>query len=164
MTDLEKLAVAQAVYKAVGEVVSTKDPESLRGRASARLLEQFQDKDAPSDRMPLMVNGTEVGSLSITRQKPTKYLRADVADQRDLLEGADPDDLREFILAEEFVESYALWARSQGILTPGVTFTQVVKDKPPTTTLRGCEPEKVAAALGEMLPAAVLGLIGAGNE
>lgn len=162
MTDLEKLAVAQAVYKAVGEVVSTKDPDSLRGRESARLLEQYQEEGI--DRKRLVVNGIEVGTLSVTKQQPTQYLRADVAEPQDLLEGADPDDLREFILAEDFVESYALWARSQGILTPGVTFTQVVKDKPPTTTLRGCEPEKVAAALGEMLPAAVLGLIGAGNE
>ena len=162
MTDAEKLAVAQAVYKAVGEVVSTKDPDSLRGRESARLLEQYQAEGI--DRKRLMVNGVEVGTLSVTKQHPTQYLRANIYDPRDLLEGADPDDLREFILAEEFIESYALWARSQGILTPGVTFTQVVKDKPPTTTLRGCEPEKVAAALGEMLPAAVLGLIGAGNE
>lgn len=162
MSDLEKLAVAQAVYKAVGEVVSTKDPDSLRGRESARLLEQYQEEGI--DRKRLMVNGVEVGSLSVTKQQPTQYLRANVAEPQDLLEGADPDDLREFIIAEDFVETYALWARSQGILTPGVTFTQVVKDKPPTTTLRGCEPEKVAAALGEQLQAAVMGLIGDGNE
>ena len=60
MNNLEKLAVAQAVYKAVGAIVSTKDHDSLRGQIDAELIEQFEADG--TDRKRLMLNGQEVGN------------------------------------------------------------------------------------------------------
>lgn len=162
MTDLERLTIAQSLYKALGEMVSTKDPDSLRGRESAKLLEQYQAEGVKQK--VLRVNGEEVGLLYVSQPKPTEYLRADVTDVHEFMDSMGLDDLRDWMVDEGVVESYASWAHSQGIPTPGVTFTKVAKTKPTTTVIRGCEPEEVAAALGEGLPAAVMGLIGAGDE
>ena len=39
---MENLAVAQAVYKVVSAAVKTGDPDNLRGRADAQLMELYE--------------------------------------------------------------------------------------------------------------------------
>lgn len=63
ITDMERLAIAQALFKAISSVVSTKDPDSLRGRVDARAIENYKSTGAKS--FDLTLNGTKVGSFSV---------------------------------------------------------------------------------------------------
>lgn len=164
MSDMERLALAQALYKYLGKIVSTRDDGSLRSQMSRELLEQYA-KDG-TDRKRMMLNGIKVGTLSVTQGQPVERLVANVTDEGQLLEwGA--DDLVAYIKGRGLVEDFALWSREQGYgpaSIPGVTYTTVAEQAPPRTMLHGCDQEDVAAALGDGLPAAVMGLIGDGDE
>lgn len=74
LSPMEKLAVAQAFYKAVSEVVSTKDPASLRSQVDGQMREQFermrQAGTAPKS-FDVELMGRKVGTYSITTTKAT---------------------------------------------------------------------------------------------
>lgn len=163
MTDMERLAIAQAMYKAIGEIVSTKDPDSLRSQVGARLLREYEEDGTKQKAM--RVNGHEVGLLYVSQAQPKERIRAEIADADALWDFA-ADDVRDFIADSGLWEDFALWLRAQGYGSkslPGASFVTVAEQKPPATVLK-VEPEKVAAALGEGLPDAVMGLIGAGED
>ena len=65
------LAVAQAMYKSLSEVVATKEPDNLRGRCDAELKEMFESDDprVQKDKQPLTIGGVTVGSLSVVKTK-----------------------------------------------------------------------------------------------
>ena len=65
---VEKLAVAQAFYNAVGKMVSTKDPDNLRGQANAYYEDLFRKAGAKSFDVNLL--GYKVGTFSVTVSKP----------------------------------------------------------------------------------------------
>lgn len=71
--ELSRLAVAQAVYKAMGEQLSTRGgahgADNVRTRADAELRSMFEESG--TDRVSLMVNGSKVGTLSARLTKPT---------------------------------------------------------------------------------------------
>lgn len=70
MRDLDRLAVAQAVYKAVAAQVKTGSPDNLRGRAEAEFRELMEAEGV--DRARLRVNGEDVGTMSVTYSKATE--------------------------------------------------------------------------------------------
>ena len=67
LTDMERLAIAQALFKAIGSVVSTKDPDSLRGRVDAQAIANYKSTGAKS--FDLMLNGAKVGSFTVRLSK-----------------------------------------------------------------------------------------------
>ena len=67
---LERLAVAQALYKELGEIVSTRTPYSLRGMCDEELRRDFEEDG--TDRRRITLNGVEVGKLSVKVTKPGK--------------------------------------------------------------------------------------------
>lgn len=160
---MERLAVAQALYKYFGGIVSTKDPESLRGMASEALLEEYRENG--TDRRRLRLNGVEVGKLIVSQPNPTERVIAEVHDKSALAEfGA--DDFREYMEARGLWVDFALWCREQGYgakSIPGATFVTITEQRPPTTMIKGCDPEAVAKALGNELESTVMGLIGDGE-
>lgn len=161
---MERLAVAQAAYKALGRIVSAKDPGSLRSRMSGALLEDF-GRDG-TDRRRVMLNGVKVGMLSVRVPEPRERTVAEVTDEAQLLDwGA--DDMRDYLRSRGLVEDFALWEREQGYgpaSIPGVTYKTIAERGQATTILNGCRPEDVAAALGEGLPEAISGLLAEGGE
>lgn len=70
MRELDRLAVAQGVYKAVAAQVKTGDPDNLRGRAEAE-FKALMDSDGV-DKVKLRVNGTDVGTMSVSYSKATE--------------------------------------------------------------------------------------------
>ena len=70
MNDIEKLAFVQALYKGVSELVSTKDPDSLRSEVDRQFLEQYEQTGAKS--FDVKINGHDVGiySLKFSKEKP----------------------------------------------------------------------------------------------
>lgn len=190
MRDLDRLAVAQAVYKAVAAQVKTREPGNLRGRAEAEFMELY-DRDG-TDKVNLRVNGQTVGTMAVTYAKATEG--PEVAD----------DGSYEAWLSEHGEEAYELhveWLTknqlhavvrlvqrmnpsavvpasrmprelesglregpggtvltADGEVVPGMAWVRHPK-APKSLVIRGCEPDVVSKALGDLPASEVLGLI-----
>ena len=70
LDDVEKLAIAQAFYSSVGELVKTKDPDNLRGRVDARFRELYEQTGAKSFDVRLF--GGKVGTFSVVTTKEAR--------------------------------------------------------------------------------------------
>jgi hypothetical protein len=161
MTDLEKLAIAQGLYKAVGAIVSTKDPNSLRSQLDMTLMDMYGGTP-PVDRIVLEINGTEVGKLSISRKKATHKAEVVVEDTAAMwawLHNEADETLLEDIVPT-IAKALDAYVERTGDVPDGCSVRHI--DTPEGiagTTITGCKPEDVAAALGSELPAAVVGLL-----
>ena len=62
---VKQLAVAQAIYKAVGAVVSTKDPDSLRSACDREAVRRY-DPAVLKDGFNTLPDGEEAGDLDGT--------------------------------------------------------------------------------------------------
>lgn len=94
MNDFEKLAIAQAVYKAVGAAVGTRDPDNLRGRCDAEARRAFEEDGVKS--RDLRVNGVKVGTLTAKETADTRATVLRVKDRDDFtdwVEGNMPDEV-----------------------------------------------------------------------
>lgn len=151
--DYAALAAAQAMYKGLGKVVSTKDPDSLRGRADAELRQLWVDKRI-FGKIPLTIGGQIVGMLT-AKQAPAKHHRnVYVEDAWALLE-AEKDGMEDFVY--EHIDEFAEWVVEQGVANPaGVTVSEWdEKGGWGGTVLTGCKPEEVIPLLRGQLPSAV---------
>ena len=71
LSDMERLALAQALYKAVAELVDTKSETSLRGRVSAQLVHAWEEgmaNGAAPKSFDVDFLGAKVGSFSIVTE------------------------------------------------------------------------------------------------
>lgn len=69
LSDVEKLVIAQAFYKAVGKLVDTKDGANLRAAVDAYFKDVFEETGGKSFDVHLF--GNKVGTYSLTIGKPT---------------------------------------------------------------------------------------------
>ena len=76
LNEEQQLAVAQALYKRVGEMVSTKNPDSLRNAVDAKYKQLYIDTGAKS--FDVSIDGQKVGtySLRFAKQKPSEVVRS----------------------------------------------------------------------------------------
>lgn len=70
--DIQRFAVAQALYKALAAEVRTGEPDNLRGRVDDMLRADNREKG--TDRYRLMVNGSEVGTLTLKQGREATRL------------------------------------------------------------------------------------------
>lgn len=167
MTDLEKLAVAQAAYKALGALVSTKDADSLRGKADAQLIAQFRDDG--TDRKRLMVGGKEVGKLSLAVTPPKTKVQLYLDDAEALaawLSGDGKPYLRTFLATKDgakLLEHIADALVADGVVPDGCEAAEVAIPQSLSTKITGCRPQDVADALGGALPETFVGLLMEGD-
>lgn len=161
----QQLALAQALYKKLGEIVGTKDPTNLRGECDAALRGMFEETGA--DRVALRINGEKVGELgvNVTSEKREQRLEIDDWDAFGSFT-FEPETLMDYILShghpQEQLRLLAEWYFEEtGELPDGC---ELVEQLVPggafkSTTIRGCKFEKVQAAIGKELPAAAVALI-----
>ena len=141
---LTKLAVLQALYKYLGEVLNTKDPNSLRGQVDYRLRELYEQ--AGVDRLRIMVDDVEVGKLSVRVADP-KTRQVTYLNDVDALMRSHDDMFADFVA--ENAQKYAEWLVSQGIVPDGCEVrTETVPGGFDGTILTGCKPQKVLPMLG----------------
>lgn len=165
MTDLERLAVAQAVYKAVAGQVSANDPCSLRSRADAELMAMYDSIGVRS--VDVKIGGQKVGTYSVQMGKATKEARSRrlrVDDPGRVSAWADENEaeLSEWLSCAW--ELFANWVfESYGEVPDGAEVVETVfpalPERPRGTVLR-VDPGKVARALRGELPSYVAGLLG----
>lgn len=191
----ERLAVAQGVYKAVAQAVSTKSDHNVRAEADDALADLLTTTG--TDRVKLRVRGHDVGTLSVRYAKANHEPQVDdpEANAAWLAEnGEDTYELHPEWLTKNQLERVARVMRdvnpasvvirrvirpevreglaegpngevvtADGEVVPGMSWFDVPKHAV-GTTIRGCEPGKVAAALGGALPETVIALLGEGGE
>ena len=170
MNDIERLAVAQAMYKAVAGMVSTRDPDSLRARADADMLGNYERMGMKS--VDLRVNGEKVGTYSVKVSKPTgaaKTPRVVVDDSEAAYRWAmtaAADEYEDWCIAN--IDRFCEYALSEfGEVADGAHVETEETDAQPeraTGTVLKVDTPKVAHALGAQLPFAVAGLLAGGDE
>ena len=67
---LEHLAVLQAVYKKLAEMLATGNSGNLRGEIDSMVYETYQQSGA--DRIALVIGGQKVGEIGVNLTKPKK--------------------------------------------------------------------------------------------
>lgn len=123
LTDVEKLAVAQAFYNAVGELVNTKNGP-LRMAVNDFFGLAYDTTGAKSFDVKLM--GQKVGTYSITVSKPKpseSRVTLDVVDEDELFNWADENGFVSWTIDREAVEEYF---QESGEVPPGCKATEVV--------------------------------------
>ena len=157
LTSIEKLTIAQALYKAIADEVSTKNPHSLRSEIDAEILDAYNTDGIKS--RDLRINGEKVGTYTVRVKKAFTKDRPVLTDI-----SAFNTWLNENI---EYALGYALsqpdfvdWVVKQGELPDGYELDRVEFPEAATGTTLKVDVQKVADAMGNELPSAVAGLLG----
>lgn len=162
---LERLAVAQALYKELGAITSTGNPYSLRGMCDEELRADFEEDG--TDRRRITLNGVEVGKLSVKVTKPgkPKAVQVDIAKSatwlREQLEER-PDWLLCWLGARS-TEIAQACLDATGEVPDGYEVRRDMGGEFAGTTLTGCTAERVQAATGVLLQSEVLALLEGGE-
>ena len=149
---LELLAVAQALYKYIGTIVGTRDPDNLRGEADEYFKNLYLETGAKS--FEVNVNGEKVGSYSVTKKDPQirRSLTWDDDEQviawmieNDMVEVDEGAIMRHFLATGELPPTCEIseWETSPDIITTLRIDVDAVKD-----ALKGELPNVVAGLLG----------------
>ena len=167
---LQSLAVAEAMGKAIRDVTNphggAHGAPTLRTECDDALREAFESDG--TDRRRITINGQEVGTLSARVSKPesgTRVVMDDASALVDWLRTSDGgrDALALLVLDPKTRDAVIGAATAQGELPDGCHVTDY--ESPARwlgTTLR-VDPAKVASALGDALPSAVVGLLSDGS-
>lgn len=151
--DLERLYVAQALYKAMGKYVSTTE-EGLRTNCDAELLKAYRRDGVKS--LDAKINDICVGTYSVAFTKETTTNGLRTIDEDALVDWAqDNGFVREVIDYDAIKQHFA----TTGEVPDGcVAYTETSPKTIKGTTLR-IDPIKVSEALSGSLPQAVVGLL-----
>ena len=170
LTDIQRLAVAEAMGKAIKDVTSPRGgahgAPTLRTECDDALRQMYETEGV--DRRRIVINGQEVGTLSARLSKPESGTRVVMQDGGALLHWLRTTDggrdalgrlLADYKLRDAIIDA----ATADGELPDGCRVEGY--DKPAAwlgTSLR-VDARKVGAALGGELPSAVMGLLGGGE-
>lgn len=166
---VERLAVEQAVYNAIGADLKTGVPDNLRGEVTARYRRSYEDTGATS--FEVRLNGEKVGTFAFPKVKG-RAAHMDVSfrvTDFGALQAHDDDDWLGFCsrwLDGHLAEVAEAYVRATGDTLPGVEIrAEEVPATPDTIGASGrlrVDPAKVAEALGPALPSMVAGLLEGG--
>jgi hypothetical protein len=167
---IERLAIEQAVYNAIGADLKTGVTDNLRGEVNGFYLDLYQQTGATG--FEVRVNGQKVGTYGFSKVKGTperEVTELRVTDHA-ALRADNSEEFCEWLtrFMEQNLEKLAVqYATETGELLDGMEYvTETIPATPdgirPNGTLR-VKPEKVAAALGNALPATIAGLLEGGR-
>lgn len=157
LTTTEKLTIAQALYKSVADVVSTKNPDSLRAEVDAEMLDAYRREGIKS--RDLRINGEKVGTCSVRVKKAFTKERPVLTDMSAFKAWLEDN--------QEYAVGYALsqpdfvdWVIRQGELPSGYDLETIEFPEVAAGTTLKVDVKKVASSMGNELPNAVAGLLG----
>lgn len=78
LTELQKLSIAQALYKKLAQIVSTKDPDSIRAMVDDTIRANYESTGAKS--YDIMLMGDKVGTISVKSSKASKSVDLHIVD------------------------------------------------------------------------------------
>lgn len=170
MNSIERLAVEQAVYNAIGADLKTGVTDNLRGEVNGFYLDLYERTGATG--FEVRLNGQKVGTYGFSKVKGTPertVTELRVTDHAALC----ANDSQEFsdwlsrYLTAHLDELAVQYATETGELLDGMEYVTTTTPATPDTirpdgTLR-VRPERVAKALGNALPATIAGLLEGGG-
>ncbi|MDM8270581.1 hypothetical protein [Thermophilibacter provencensis] len=171
LTDIQRLAVAEAMGKAIKDMTNPRGgahgAPTLRTECDDALRQMYEAEGV--DRKRIVINGTEVGTLSARLSKPESGTRVSMSDTGEFVRWLRESDggfdaLWRLVTSSKTNQAVIDAATADGELPDGCRVEDY--ERPATwlgTTLRISVP-KVGAALGAELPSAVMGLLGGGQE
>lgn len=159
-TPMEQLAVVQALYKAIGDKVSTKNPDSLRSSVDAQVKGFYKMTGAKSYDISLM--GEKVGTMSVTTKDGDTKTVYDL-DDWDKVEGwCQTEDGYQMLMEycfdnpQKFIE-YVV--KNTGEIPDGVNVRNVEVPGGIKDTMLRVDSSKVSHAMGNQLAPTVVGLL-----
>lgn len=170
MNSIERLAVEQAVYNAIGADLKTGVTDNLRGEVNGFYLDLYERTGATG--FEVRLNGQKVGTYGFSKVKGTPertVTELRVTDHNALIADRS-DEFNDWLgayLAAHLDELAVQYATETGELLDGMELVEVTTPATPDTirpdgTLR-VRPERVAEALGNALPATIAGLLEGGK-
>lgn len=166
LTNTEKLAIAQAFQKAVGDMTKTGDPTNLRGRVDAEMKERYLGDPMAGRSYDVKLLGKKVGTYSITvsKGKPSKTVNAlNVLDQQEFTEWAICNG---FMTVD--MSAVLAYFNESGEVPEGCEPIQLVEPGTEggeiTRTTLKIEPESVARVLGPQLEPIAYALLEGGTD
>ena len=166
---IERLAIEQAVYNAIGADLKTGVTDNLRGEVNSFYIDLYQRTGATG--FEVRVNGQKVGTYGFTKVKgqPERTVTEVRVTDMAALRADRSEDFNDWLtrhIDAHLDELAVQYAQETGELLDGMEYvTETIPATPdtirPNGTLR-VRPEKVAAALGNALPATIAGLLGGG--
>lgn len=166
---IERLAIEQAVYNAIGADLKTGVPDNLRGEVNGFYLDMYERTGATG--FEVRLNGQKVGTYGFAKVKgkPERTVTELRVTDVDALRADESDEFNDWLtawLGAHLPELAVQYATETGELLDGMEYvTTTTPATPdgirPNGTLR-VRPEKVAAALGNALPATIAGLLEGG--
>lgn len=170
MNSIERLAIEQAVYNAIGADLKTGIPDNLRGEVNGFYLDLYERTGATG--FEVRVNGQKVGTYGFAKVKgqPERTVTELRVTDEDALRADKSDEFNDWLgayLTDHLGELAVQYCQETGELLDGMELVEVTTPATPDTirpngTLR-VRPEKVAAALGNALPATIAGLLEGGG-
>jgi hypothetical protein len=166
MNSIERLAVEQAVYNTIGADLKTGVADNLRGEVNGFFLDLYQHTGAVS--FEVRVGGQKVGTYSFARVKgqPEREVTEVRVTDVEALRADKSDEFNDWLTAH-LPKLAVQYAQETGELLDGMEYvTETIPATHDTIRPNGTmriRPEKVAAALGNALPATIAGLLEGGN-
>ena len=149
----ERLYVAQALFKVMGEYVSTTG-DGLRAECDAELLSMYEAEGIKS--LDAKVAGQKVGTYSVTVAKEATKEGLRTVDLDALTAWATENGFIKMEVDYKRIEAYF---QQTGEVPDGCElYSETIPEHTKGTVLR-IDPQKVAEALGAGLPSAVTGLL-----
>lgn len=162
LNDIQRLAVAAALEKQVKKMTDTRAVDSLRTRADDDLRAMFEETGV--DRVRIIINGKEVGTLSLSFTKPKSGVEMRVESASKLAEWVcSTDEGRDALMMAigdvRVQDALVKAAKEYGFLPDGCRMVEVDEPAHIKGTALRVKPEKVADALAGELPQSVAGLL-----
>lgn len=171
MNSIEQLAIEQAVYNAIGADLKTGVPDNLRGEVNGFYLDMYERTGATA--FEVRLNGQKVGTYGFNKVKgqPERTVTELRVTDHAALMADESDEFADWLgryITDHMDELAIAYATETGELLDGMEcVTETIPGTPdtirPNGTLR-VKPEKVAAALGNALPATIAGLLEGGSR
>lgn len=165
---MERLAIAQALYNAVGEAVSTKKPDSLRAEVDDQMRALYMATGAKT--FDVKVGDVKVGSFSVVTTKPAEEKVDEsfgVIDNGALFAWKVPEDMAHGY-ARDNIRDFARWYFEEtGEMPPGCAIVETRTPADPGGRVKhtriSVDAAKVAEALGGELEGAARALLEGGE-
>jgi len=152
LTPVQRLAVAQAVYRRVGAIVSTKDPDSLRAQCDADMRANFENTGAKS--YDVVIDGSKVGTYSVKTSKPKKNVDLRVVDMKAYVEWC----CQNSCMTTDDAQARRKFEET-GEVPDGCEVVEIETAGGYSGTVLKVDEEAVADAVGGLLPSTIAGLL-----
>lgn len=167
---VERWAILQGIYNAIGDELRVGYADNLRGEVTNFYYDLYERTGATG--FEVRIGGQKVGTFGFSRVKgrPERTVTELRVTDMDALRGWESDEFNDFVarwVNDNLVELAVQYAAKTGELPDGVEYvTETIPATPETVKPNGVQrikPEKVAAALGNALPATIAGLLEGGR-